>query len=163
MFVFFVSKIIFLFFSQTCYTLCFSSFDFIILFIEKVGAVSMNSFISPPSKLTHLHDHLYSAFSPLLWLKGQLKHLGLRSYPSHSWYSLLSFFAWVFPSLLNSLIIPVVYWLLALKRLSLTLHTTSATVLFLFSPVSGKCHIFQKGESNQWSNVHRIGPMKQHL
>ena len=56
MFVFFVSKIIFLFFSQTCYTLCFSSFDFIILFIEKVGAVSMNSFISPLSKLTHLHD-----------------------------------------------------------------------------------------------------------
>ena len=93
---------------------------------------------------------LYSAFSPLLWLKGQLKHLGLRSYPSHSWYSLLSFFAWVFPSLLNSLIIPMVYWLLALKRLSLTLHTALATVLFLFSPVSGKCHIFQKGESSQW-------------
>ena len=71
-------------------------------------------------------------FYPLLWLKGQLKHLGLRSYPSISWYSLLSFFTWVFPSLLNSLIIPMVYWLLALKRLSLTLHTALATVLFLF-------------------------------
>ena len=57
MFVFFVSKIIFLlFFSQTFYTLCLSIFDFVILFIEKVGAIGMNSFISPPSKRTHLHD-----------------------------------------------------------------------------------------------------------
>ena len=82
-------------------------------------------------------------------MKGQRQHLGLRSYPlSFSIFPSLSF-AWVFPSLIDSLIIPMVYCLLALKSLSLTLHTSLATGPFLFSPVTGKCDIFQKGENSQ--------------
>ena len=176
MFVFFVSKIIFLlFFSQTCYTLCFSPsvVDFLILFIEKVKAISMNSFTFPPSKLTHFHY-----LSVLCLLSTSLTERpaltpGLRSYPSHSWYSTSLFFSHEFSPLLNSLIIHMVYWLLALKRLSLTLHTPLATIFSSLQSVANviyfkkervvngiECYWEVKGSQN-WTHerapvIHRV-------
>lgn len=152
MFVFFVSKIIFLlFFSQTCYTLCFSPsvFDFIILFIEKVEAISMNSFIFPPSKLTHFHYlSVLCLLSTSLTERPALTS-GLKILP-------LSFL--IFPSLFFLMSSPLSaqqchhpHGLLTpcFKKTFLN-PTYTFSYCFLFSPVSGKCHIFQKGESSQW-------------